>query len=55
MGLFDKTVDRKVEETKEEVKEVVISLKPYIFVALLMLGSYYAGKASALQTIMCSR
>lgn len=52
MKLFDKTLDRKVEEAKESVNDTAKQLKPYFLVGLLMLGSYYAGKASALETIL---
>lgn len=56
MGLFDKTIDKKVEETKQEVNNAVDTAvktaKPYFFVCLLMMGSYYAGKASAIESIL---
>lgn len=56
MGLFDKAIDKKVEEAKQEVNDAVDTAaktaKPYFLVCLLMLGSYYAGKASALETIL---
>lgn len=56
MGLFDKTIDKKVEEVKQEVNDTVETAaktaKPYFLVCLLMIGSYYAGKASAIESIL---
>lgn len=50
--LFNKVFDKKIEEAKEQANEAAFIVRPYFFTALLMLGAFYAGKASALETVL---